>query len=70
MLTSETRHPPRRGGRPRVARMATLPPLLPPQLAERPATPALVGNRGDEGTKGKRLHYADLLATSVTPIAR
>jgi hypothetical protein len=30
----------------------------------------LVGNRGDEGTKGKRLHYADLLATSVTPIAR
>ncbi|WP_143435863.1 hypothetical protein [Hydrogenophaga sp.] len=70
MLTSETSHPPRPARRPRVARMATVPALLPPQLVERPPTPALVGSRGDEVTTGKRLHYADVLATSSTPVAR
>ena len=70
MLTSETSHPPRPGLRVRVARMATVPALLPPQLAERPPTPALVGSRADEVTTGKRLHYADLLAKSLTRVAR
>jgi hypothetical protein len=50
--------------------MATVPALLPPQLVERPPTPALVGSRGDEVTTGKRLHYADVLATSSTPVVR